>query len=112
MVSKKLTGARKLHCLGVLFLAVTLSSSAERLQAAAVSKEEQSLRQPLIRKNIVTEKSEYLVEANQSIWELAQDAQKPLNQFMKENQLNRKKEQERKSLFKKLFLLRKRWKNG
>ena len=57
MVSKKLTGARKLHCLGVLFLAVTLSSSAERLQAAAVSKEEQSLRQPLIRKNIVTEKS-------------------------------------------------------
>jgi hypothetical protein len=39
MVSKKLTGARKLHCLGVLFLAVTLSSSAERLQAAAVSKE-------------------------------------------------------------------------
>lgn len=88
MVSKKLTGARKLHCLGgVLFLAVTLSSSAERLQAAAVSKEEQSLRQPLIRKNIVTEKSEYLVEANQSIWELAQDAQKPLNQFMKENQL-------------------------
>ena len=51
------------------FLAVTLSSSAERLQVAAVSKEEQSLRQPLIRKNIVTEKSEYLVEANQSIWE-------------------------------------------
>ncbi|EOH8749921.1 hypothetical protein [Enterococcus faecalis] len=87
MVSKKLTGARKLHCLGFLFLAVTLSGSAERLQAAAVSKEEQSLRQPLIRKNIVTEKSEYLVEANQSIWELAQDAQKPLNQFMKENQL-------------------------
>ncbi len=86
MVSKKLMGARKLHCLGVIFLAVTLSSSAERLQAA-VSKEEQSLRQPLIRKNIVTEKSEYLVEANQSIWELAQDAQKPLNQFMKENQL-------------------------
>lgn len=87
MVSKKLMGASKLHCLGVLFLAVTLSSSAERLQAAAVSKEEQSLRQPLIRKNIVTEKSEYLVQANQSIWELAQDAQKPLNQFMKENQL-------------------------
>lgn len=50
MVSKKLMGARKLHCLGVIFLAVTLSSSAERLQAAAVSKEEQSLRQPLIRK--------------------------------------------------------------
>ena len=43
MVSKKLMGARKLHCLGVIFLAVTLSSSAERLQAAAVSKEEQSL---------------------------------------------------------------------
>lgn len=86
MVSKKLTGARKLHCLGVLFLAVTLSSSAERLQAAAVSKEEQSLRQPLIRKNIVTEKSEYLVEANQSIWELAQDAQKPESVY-EENQL-------------------------
>ena len=86
MVSKKLMGARKLHCLGVLFLAVTLSGSAERLQAAAVSKEEQSLSQPLVRKNIVTEKSEYLVQA-QSIWELAQDAQKPLNQFMKENQL-------------------------
>ncbi|EGO5829452.1 hypothetical protein HFX86_001188 [Enterococcus faecalis] len=83
MVSKKLMGARKLHCLGVLFLAVTLSGSAERLQAAVVSKEGH----PLIRKNIVTEKSEYLVEANQSIWELAQDAQKPLNQFMKENQL-------------------------
>ncbi|MEM5200160.1 hypothetical protein, partial [Enterococcus faecium] len=87
MVSKKLMGARKLHCLGVFFLAVTLSGSAERLQAAAVSKEEQSLSQPLVRKNIVTEKSEYLVQANQSIWELAQDAQKPLNQFMKENQL-------------------------
>lgn len=86
MVSKKLMGARKLHCLGVFFLAVTLSGSAERLQAA-VSKEEQSLSQPLVRKNIVTEKSEYLVQANQSIWELAQDAQKPLNQFMKENQL-------------------------
>ncbi|HAP2764355.1 TPA: hypothetical protein ITR69_001817 [Enterococcus faecalis] len=87
MVSKKLMGARKLHCLGVFFLAVTLSGSAERLQAAAVSKEEQSLSQPLVRKNIVTEKSEYLVQANQSIWELAQDAQKPLNQFMKEKQL-------------------------
>ena len=60
MVSKKLTGTRKLLSWGP-FLAVTLSSSA-RLQAAAVSKEEQSLRQPLIRKNIVTE-SEYLVEA-------------------------------------------------
>ena len=86
MVSKKLTEQGNYIVLGS-FLAVTLSSSAERLQAAAVSKEEQSLRQPLIRKNIVTEKSEYLVEANQSIWELAQDAQKPLNQFMKENQL-------------------------
>lgn len=50
MVSKKLMGARKLHCLGVFFLAVTLSGSAERLQAAAVSKEEQSLSQPLVRK--------------------------------------------------------------
>ena len=53
MVSKKLMGARKLHCLGVSFLAVTLSGSAERLQAAAVSKEEQSLSQPLVRKNVV-----------------------------------------------------------
>ena len=87
MVSKKLMGAKETTLSWGHFLAVTLSSSAERLQAAAVSKEEQSLRQPLIRKNIVTEKSEYLVEANQSIWELAQDAQKPLNQFMKENQL-------------------------
>lgn len=87
MVSKKLIGAMKLNCLGVLFLAVTLIGYAESLQAAAVSKEEQSLRQPTVRKNIVKEKREYLVQANQSIWELAQDAKKPLNQFMKENQL-------------------------
>lgn len=38
MVSKKLMGARKLHCLGVLFLAVTLSGSAERLQVSCCLK--------------------------------------------------------------------------
>ena len=85
MVSKKLMGARKLHCLGVIFSCYI--KLRRKITGCCCLKGRAVAKATLIRKNIVTEKSEYLVEANQSIWELAQDAQKPLNQFMKENQL-------------------------